>query len=379
MSVILAFVIIAAACSIITIRNLVGYSDFSPIIKNSVIALVIIGWFGAPILYFVGKYDLVTDMTYTSLHQIFYCMLAFVFILFVCLMLRDIFWFILFRLLKLFDKASWEWDPNNSDKLNKTNFAVIILSFVICFYAAWQANKLPYVEELNFYSDKIKSNVKIVQVSDLHISRTTSKERVKSIVDQVTALSPDAIVLTGDTIGDNINKINSLLDELRELSAPYGIYAIMGEHEFYNNVYDAKKAFEQRGITFLFNGGATIKIANIFIAGIPDYSTMAERINLWRTIYKSKKENYRVLLSHSPLIVDALSKELFDIVLSGRTHGGQFFPVHWFVQKLNHYLAGTYKVNDIDLFVSRGAGTLGPNMRLLAPADIAVVNLHPKQ
>ena len=221
--------------------------------------------------------------------------------------------------------------------------------------------------------------MKIYAISDLHISRTTSKERIKSIVDQVNALSPDAIVLTGDTIGDNINKINSLLDELRELSAPYGIYAIMGEHEFYNNVYDAKKAFEQRGITFLFNGGATIKIANIFIAGIPDYSTMAERINLWRTIYKSKKENYRVLLSHSPLIVDALSKELFDIVLSGRTHGGQFFPVHWFVQKLNHYLAGTYKVNDIDLFVSRGAGTLGPNMRLLAPADIAVVNLHPKQ
>lgn len=378
MSGVLAFIIIAAACSLITIKNLVGYSDFRPEVKITTVVIVFIGWFGAALLSFIGKYDILPDVIYTSLHKVLYCMLAFVFILFICLMFRDIIWFVLFRILKIFDKATWEWDPNNSEKLNKANLVVIFLSFAICIYAAWQAEKSPYIEELNFYSDKIKNNVKIVQISDLHISRTTSPDRVKGIVDQVNALTPDVIVLTGDTIGDKIEKIAPLLNYLRELSAPYGIYAIMGDHEFYNNVYEAKKAFEKIGISFLFNGGTTVKVANVFIAGIPDYSTMSERINLWRTIYKSKKEDYRVLLSHSPMIIDALSKELFDVVLSGHTHGGQFFPFHWFVQRVNHYLAGSYKVNNIDLFVSRGAGTLGPNMRLLAPADIAVINLRSK-
>ena len=231
---------------------------------------------------------------------------------------------------------------------------------------------------MNFYSDKITNNIKILQISDLNISRVSSDARIKNIVDKVNSLTPDAVVLTGDIINDNPEKVEKQLNILRELSAPYGIFAVMGEHEFNNNVYEAKKALENNGVSFLFNGGVTIKIANIFIAGIPDYSSMSERINLWRTIYKSQKENYRVLLSHSPLIVDALSKELFDIVLSGHTLGGQFFPVHWFVKKLNHYLAGYYKVNNIDLFVSRGVGVWGPNVRLFAPSDIAIINLRSK-
>lgn len=374
----IAFIIIASSCSAITVKNLVGYSDFKPIVKSMVSFLVGLGWFGVAPLYFIKKYDWLSDGVYSFLDQLLHYMLAFMFILFVFLMVRDIVWFILFKTLKLVGKASWEIDPNNSESLNKANLAIIAISLFVCFYASWQANKTPSVTELSFYSNKLTGNLRIVQISDMHLSRMTSNDQVKNIVSKANSLTPDVIVLTGDIIGDKIEKISPLLETLRELGAPYGVYAVMGDHEFYNNVYEAKKVFENMGITFLFNGGITVKPANVFIAGIPDYSTMAERVNLWRTIYKSDKENYRVLLSHNPLIINGLSKEVFDVVLSGHTHGGQFFPFSLIIQKIYQYLAGTYNVNGIDLFVSRGTGTLGPKMRLFAPADIAIINLRSK-
>ena len=374
----IAFIIIAAACSAITIKNLVGYGDFRPAVKIAAACVIILCWFGFIPLEAIKNYDILPDSVFTFLHHILYFMLACAFVLFICLMLRDLLWFLLFSFLKVIGHASWEWDPNNSEKLNKANFLIIIFSILICIYSSWSANSLPNVEILNFYSDKITGNLKIIQVSDLHLSRTTSSGKIKKVVDLVNALTPDIVVLTGDIIADKIEKIEPFMEDLRELGAPYGVVAVMGDHEFYNNVYEAKKLFEKNGISMLFNGGVTIKMSNIFIAGIPDYSTMSERINLWRTIYKSDKGNYRVLLSHSPLIIDALSKELFDIVLSGHTHGGQFFPFHWIMQKANHYLSGQYNVNGIELFVSRGVGTFGPKMRLFAPADIAVINLRSK-
>lgn len=375
---IVAFFIIAAACCAITIKNLVGYGEVRRLYKIAVSSVIIFGWFGATPLHLIKKYNILSDISYGNVSNFLYGMLAFVFILFVCLMLRDIVWFVIFRILKLCGYASWEWDPNNEETLTKANIAIVVLSSLICIYAAYAATKLPHVVEFNVVSDKITGNLKIVQLSDLHLNRSSSIDKVKKMVTRVNALTPDVIVLTGDIIDDEIAKVKPFLEELRELSAPYGVYSVMGNQEFKYNIYETKKAFDEHNMPLLFNGGIDIKMANVFIAGVPDYNAMSERINLWRTIYKSQKENYRVLLSHSPMIVDALSKDVFDMVLSGHTLGGQFFPFHWFVEKANHYLGGHYTINGIDLFVSRGIGTYGPQMRLLAPADITVINLRTK-
>ena len=105
---------------------------------------------------------------------------------------------------------------------------------------------------------------------------------------------------------------------------------------------------------------------------------MFERINLWRSIQNSRKSDFKILLSHQPVIINSLSKDLYDLVLSGHTHGGQIFPMHLFAKKANQFLAGKYKVNNIDLIVSRGAGAWGPQMRLFAPSDIIVIDLLKK-
>ena len=280
--------------------------------------------------------------------------------------------------MKLLKIDAWYIDPQNLSLLNKANLVVVIVAVLISAHAFYEGNKEPNIINETIYSSKISRNLRIVQISDLHITRATSNDRILSIVNKVNMLNPDIIVLTGDTIDDNIRLIQDKVGLLSSLSAPYGIYSVMGNHEFYNDVYEAKKMLEDIGIKFLFNGGNFIANSNIYVTGIPDFTTMFERINLWRSIKDTKKSDFKILLSHQPFIVNSLNKDLFDVVLAGHTHGGQIFPMHLLAKKANFYLAGRYNVNGIDMIVSRGAGTWGPPMRLLAPSDIIVIDLLKK-
>ena len=305
-------------------------------------------------------------------------MTGFVFFLFVLLIMRDITWYAVYGVSQLLGINSWYLDPKNLTILSHTNRIIILFSIVLSCFSWYQGTKVPEVKNIYLSSEKIDKEIVIAQLSDLHINRATSVQRVQELVNKVNMLNPDVIVLTGDIIDDNVLFIEDQLAALKELSAPYGSYSIMGNHEFYHDVYAAKRTLDSLGLKFLFNGGIHVQNSNIYISGIPDMNTMYERVNLWRTVYKSKKEDYKILLSHSPTIIDSLSKGLFDLVLSGHTHGGQIFPFHWLIKQANHYLAGQYHVNGTELYVSRGAGAWGPQMRFLAPSDITLIHLSKK-
>ncbi len=373
-----ASLIIAIACSVITIRTLVGYSDLRMVYKIVVSVFIVLGWFAPLTVHFLRAQTWIPVNVYAVVFTVLYSLMGFVFLLFIVIMLRDVVWYAIYGMAKLLKIDGWHINPQNMSLLNKANMIVLGCALLVSAYAFYQGYKLPNVEEVYIYSDKIQKNMRIVQLSDLHVSRGTSVSRVRDIVNQINLLDPDVIVLTGDTIDDNVLLIEEQLNVLKELSAPFGIYSVMGNHEFYNDVYAAKRVLDSLGLKFLFNGGVLINNTNVFLAGIPDLNTMYERVNFWRTLNKSKKENYKVLLSHTPVIIDSLSKGLVDLVLSGHTHGGQIFPFHLFVKQANNYLAGKYHVNGTDLYVSRGAGAWGPMMRLFAPSDIVVINLLKK-
>ena len=373
-----AFFIIALVCSVISIKTLIGYSDFKFVYKLLIGTVIVLGWFGAFAAKVLKLDVILSNDIYSALLTTLYTLMGFVFILFIVLLLRDVAWYLLYYSLKLLKVDAMRVDPQNLSLLNKANLIVVIVAILATSYAVFEGNKIPNIINETVKSDKISRNLRIVQISDLHITRATSDNKILSIIDTVNKLNSDVIVLTGDIIDDNINKIQDKIALLSSLSAPYGVFSVMGNHEFYNDVYEAKKVLEQNGIKFLFNGGSFIANSNIYITGLPDFSTMFERINLWRSIKDTKKEDFKVLLSHQPFIVNSLDKNLYDLVLSGHTHGGQIFPMHLFAKRTNQYLAGRYSVNGIDLIVSRGAGTWGPPMRLFAPADIMVIDLLKK-
>jgi predicted MPP superfamily phosphohydrolase len=83
-----------------------------------------------------------------------------------------------------------------------------------------------------------------------------------------------------------------------------------------------------------------------------------------------------VLLAHQPVLVEKSAAHAIDLQLSGHTHGGQMWPFHYIVRAVQLALAGMPKVDDTQLYVTRGAGFWGPPVRIGAPPDITVLSLE---
>lgn len=376
------FFVISMACSVITIKTLVGYSDMKLFYKLMIVAVVLLGWFSFPVIRFLLRTGWMSDQVFAPFSMIAYTLFGFVFILFSMIILRDIVWYLIYGSARLLGRDGWWLNPKNISVLGYANMIVVFLSVALSSYALYEGTRVPAVKEVNIYSPLLKQDLRLVQLSDLHITRTTPVSRVESIVEKINSLNPDAIVMTGDIIDDNVNKIENQLNALAGLAAPYGIYSSMGNHEFYNNMNAWSYKFKQLGFQTLFNKGVFIGNSNVFVSGIPDAHTAYMHpdfnINFKKALEGSSRDNFKILLSHNPEIANSISSFNYQLMLSGHTHGGQIFPFHYLVKKANKYLSGDYKVNGIDLHVSNGAGTWGPSMRLFAPSEIAVVNLYKK-
>ena len=377
----IAFFIVAVACSAITIKTLVGYSDIKLVGKALISAIVLLGWFSPLFISVLKHVSWLPPKVFAAISFGGYTLLGFAFIVFCLLMLRDITWYGVYGIAKFMGLDNWSINPKNISVLSYANMMVVFLSLIIGGYALYEGVKIPEVNNITISTPLIGRNLRLVHLSDLHIDRTTPVSRVQKIVEKVESLAPDAILITGDLIDDDSTVLDDQLAALKNLTAPYGVYVSIGNHELYNGLYPWMYKFEKLGFKVLFNQGETV--ANeIFVAGVPDAHTANSHpnlnINLTRSLEGSHQKQFRILMSHNPEVANSISRYNYQLVLSGHTHGGQIFPFHIFVKKANQYLSGSYKVNDIDLHVSSGAGTWGPSMRLFAPSEIAVIDLIKK-
>ena len=379
---IIAFLILSIACSTITIRTLIGYSDMKLSRKVILSGMVLLGWFSSLFVRVLKNSDILGDTAYVVLYNCSYALFGFVFILFCFLMIRDIFWYLLYWGARFLGRDEWSLNPKNLSVLGHANAIVLLISFIVSLYALYEGIKVPMVRELTIESPKLTRDVKIVQLSDLHLNRAVPISRINKIVEAVNNQGADVIMLTGDIIDDDSTKMEEQLQALQGLSAPYGIYASLGNHEYYSGLSSVSYRYRKMGYPLLVNRGTEINHTGLYVAGIPDAYTANTHstfyINLPQALGKSKESDFKILLSHTPEIALQLDNSLFDLVLSGHTHGGQIFPFHYFVKKANKFLSGDYNVNGVQLHVSNGAGTWGPMMRLFAPSDITVINLIKK-
>lgn len=374
----IASAIIAIACSAITIKTLVGYSDIRKRYKIFIGVLVVLAWF-APLLVGWLRCLNIDGAAYSSAAHILYLMFGAAFILFAMLLFRDVVWFALYGLYRKLFGENWKLHPKNINLLDKANLLVVLLTGVLVFMAIQGGAKEPELKKLEFASSRISKDMRIVMISDTHINRTTPVEKVKRLVERVNALEPDTIVLVGDIADDKVEAVSEHMDALGELKAKYPPLYTFGNHEFYNGLIPWQFKFKTMGFLIMFNHGVRIPDHNVYIAGIPD-AHIANNSDVWNVNFiqafkGAKPGSYRILLSHTPDFADYLNKDSVDLQLSGHTHGGQVFPFHILAKYANKYLSGLYDVNGIKLYVSNGAGYWGPAMRLFAPSEITLIDL----
>jgi hypothetical protein len=222
----------------------------------------------------------------------------------------------------------------------------------------------------------------IVQLSDLHTGMTIDKAFVQRVVDRANALSPDLLALTGDLIDGPVASLEGDVAPLAQLRAPYGVFAVTGNHEYYSGVDEWIAAITKLGVRYLRNERVTIARdgAAFDLAGVDDHSAyqwLGHGEDLPKAIAGRDPSRALVLLAHQPRQVRHASEHGVDLQLSGHTHGGQIWPWHYIVKvQQGGLLAGSYDVAGTKLYVTRGCGYWGPPVRLLAPLEITRIILR---
>ena len=223
------------------------------------------------------------------------------------------------------------------------------------------------VKKLKFSHSKIKKNISFVFLSDIHIG-SNSPKILKKIIPLINQQNPSFVLIGGDLIDSSSFKIQDL-DEIKKIKAP--IYFVTGNHEYY--VEDSQKHlndFKIQNIKVLDN--QSVREEQINIIGISDNQKKDNKINIFEQLYDS--DYFNLLLVHQPSIWNSL-KEKANLTLSGHTHNGQIFPFNLIVKIQFPQIYGVYIHLKNYLYVSSGAATWGPKIRIGSKNEILNIEL----
>lgn len=244
---------------------------------------------------------------------------------------------------------------------------------------AWYEPQALQVEKSAVPSSLPGGRVRMVQVSDLHLS--SFDDYFKKVASQVARLEPDLIVLTGDYLEEERN-IRGVLSFLKELHAPHGIYAVQGNWEYWSRLEgeNLRRHFAGAGVKLLINERADLEIKGraLSIYGM-DYPSVTDSLN--RLQQDIDPRRFNLLLSHVPAFAHEQLSQHINLVLSGHTHGGQvrlpYLPPFYLPRYSGRFVAGYYQVSEhqVPLYVSRGVGTSVLPLRFLCRPEIGLFEL----
>ncbi len=230
--------------------------------------------------------------------------------------------------------------------------------------------------------------VRIVQLSDIHIERTTRRElALPGLVD---SLQPDMIVMTGDYLNESYKKTQTSQQDLKDLiiqlNAPLGIYAVNGNVESYAKM---KNLFTGLDVHLLDNEVIRIpQLGNHFVLVGLDFNKWYEDEAILKELMsKLKPDDFTLLLYHKPDLAYTARDLGIDLYLTGHTHGGQFrLPLYGAIITDSRFgkvfEMGLYHLDNTTMYVSRGLGMAGgfaPRVRFLCPPEVVVIDLVPKE
>lgn len=224
--------------------------------------------------------------------------------------------------------------------------------------------------------------VTVAFVTDTHSGAPwNGLARLREIVEQTNALGADIIVLGGDYVYhgvDNRRPTNAELAQvLGELRAPQGVFAVLGNHDYWDDAGTIEQDFTAHGIQVLSNRGVSMGSGRWWIAGVSD---CIETVPDVTAALQNRPEGAPVLfVSHVPDIFPELPPEV-NVTLSGHTHGGQV-AIPWVGPVVvpsrygTRYARGMYEESGRVLVVSAGLGTTGLPVRLGVPAEVVLLEI----
>ena len=230
----------------------------------------------------------------------------------------------------------------------------------------------------------------IALLSDFHYDEYFSVHPLRAAIAMVNNLHPDLIALTGDfvsvpTFGDPASEAHNAdpcAELLKNLHAPYGTWAVLGNHDVFSDPKRVTSALRTEGINVLVNRSIPFEKdgARFWLSGVDDVLGMGA--NLDAALSKVPANEPVVLMAHEPDYADYVSRYPVDLQLSGHSHGGQInLPLMrpLYLPPLGEkYVWGPYKIGGLILYTSRGIGTVLLPVRINCPPEITLLTLRPE-
>lgn len=257
-----------------------------------------------------------------------------------------------------------------------------LLSFIAILLFIWSFWIEPNLITIRCYSvpDKELKGLHAVFISDLHIKKN-GVGRVRRIVKLVNAQRPDIVFVGGDYA--NGHSAKTALDfeilgyELSKINAPYGIYSVLGNHDWWAGGDLIRKNLEKYGISVLDNSSTSVHLGGgkyLYIAGVGDRDTRGANPEaaLKNTAHP------RIFMTHHPDVFYDVEENV-DLILAGHTHGGQVVIPFWgpiliptaYPKKFAH---GMVEENGNRIIVTKGLGTSILPIRFNCFPEIVVID-----
>jgi predicted MPP superfamily phosphohydrolase len=237
----------------------------------------------------------------------------------------------------------------------------------------------PKVVNLNLDIAKKAGNIKslsIVALSDVHLGEVIRKNMLVKYVELINRQNADVILIAGDLFDRNLHSVErqKMDAELRKLKSKYGVYAILGNHEYYGNLGEAMEAIRRSGIKLLRDSAVTIDSSFVIVGR--DDKTNPRRISLDSILLKVNNQLPLIMLDHQPLQLSQAAKNNIDLQISGHTHNGQIYPMNKIVARMYELGYGYKKTGDTHYYVSSGLGLWGAPIRLGTQSEIVKIQLN---
>ena len=226
------------------------------------------------------------------------------------------------------------------------------------------------------------NNFRILNLTDIHLGQWINPEYLDELIDYVNTLNVDLITLTGDYFSYVIEGYEeSLENSLKKLDAPYGKVGVLGNHDHWMSSDKIREIFKNSDIIDLSNDVITLEKDgdHINICGVDSCTVCADDLD--KVIAKMPRNIPNILLAHEPDFAKESSQtNLFDLQISGHSHGGQFIIPKFETTPFRgpnstKYPVGLYKVGNMTQYTSKGLGTNSFRVRINCKPEVTIITL----
>lgn len=265
----------------------------------------------------------------------------------------------------------------------QTKFILAIASIVIvgtCMVTGYFHGQKKIIKNIELTVQKenpAHKTLRIAIASDWHIGHIIQKKETQEIVRMINEQKPDIILIPGDILDHDLHIANlkHIDEDLKQLKAPLGVYAIMGNHE-YRGWPDAKlRWLEKTGITMLLDSVISPD-STFYLIGRDDYTRKDTRKTIQELTKGLDTNKPMILMDHQPENLNEATQNGIDLAIYGHTHNGQVWPHGWMIAALKPMVYGTKQVGNTLHLVTSGIGMAGPPLRIGTDSEIVIVTVQ---